>query len=194
MSDLEMPKASVRPPCRREDAEVVLRKLRENGHVAYYAGGCVRDLLLGLEPKDWDVATDAPPPRVRQLFPRTQAVGAKFGVILVRENQSVVEVATFRTDGSYKDGRHPTQVQFTTPEQDAQRRDFTINGLFLDPLDHDRVIDFVGGQDDLKHKILCAIGEPSHRFEEDHLRMLRAVRFAARFGLRIDPATFDAIK
>jgi tRNA nucleotidyltransferase/poly(A) polymerase len=191
MSDI--PTGSIRPPCRREDAEAVLRRLRESGHVAYFAGGCVRDLLLGLEPKDWDIATNAPPPRVRQLFPRTQAVGAKFGVILVRQNGSVVEVATFRTDVAYKDGRHPTEVRFSTPEEDAQRRDFTINGLFLDPLDLDRVIDFVGGREDLNNKLLRAIGDANLRFEEDHLRMLRAVRFAARFELTIEQDTANAI-
>lgn len=172
---------------------MVLRKLRANGHVAYYAGGCVRDLLLGLAPKDWDVATDAPPPRVRQLFPNTQAVGAAFGVILVRQGPSVIEVATFRSDVSYEDGRRPTRVRFTTAEEDAKRRDFTINGLFLDPVEN-KVIDYVGGKEDLKGKVLRAIGQAEHRFEEDHLRMLRAVRFASRFSLKIDPATHDAIR
>jgi poly(A) polymerase len=150
-------------------------------------------MLLGLTPKDYDVATDAPPDRVRQLFKSTQAVGAAFGVILVRHGKSVIEVATFRTDLKYKDGRRPEGVVFTTAEEDAKRRDFTINGLFLDPLDGDKVIDFVGGQADLKSHVLRAIGEPNHRFEEDHLRLLRAVRFAARFALNIEPATADAI-
>jgi poly(A) polymerase len=188
-----LPAESNRPPSRREDAEAVLRRLREAGHVAYFAGGCVRDTLLGTEPKDWDVATDAPPPRVRQLFARTQAVGAAFGVILVRQGASQVEVATFRTDVSYEDGRRPTAVKFTTAEEDAKRRDFTINGLFLDPIEN-KVIDYVGGQEDLKRKVLRAIGEPNHRFEEDHLRLLRAVRFASRFGLTIEPATAAAIR
>src|SRR5436190_6118640 len=116
-----------RPPCERGDAEAVVRRLREKGHVAYFAGGCVRDLLLGLEPKDWDVATDAPPARVRELFSKTDAVGAAFGVILVRHGKSVVEVATFRSEGSYLDGRRPSEVYFTTAEEDAKRRDFTIN-------------------------------------------------------------------
>ncbi|HWB55172.1 MAG TPA: CCA tRNA nucleotidyltransferase [Tepidisphaeraceae bacterium] len=178
--------------CRREDATAILRHLRENGHTAYFAGGCVRDLLLGFEPKDWDVATDASPQRVRQLFPKTQAVGAAFGVILVRQGKSVIEVATFRTDLSYADGRRPEGVKFSTPQEDAQRRDFTINGLFLDPLTN-QVIDFVGGQADLKDRVLRAIGHADHRFEEDHLRLMRAVRFAARFGLTIEPATADAI-
>src|SRR5687767_11762769 len=123
-----------KPPCYREDALEVLRRLRQLGHVACFAGGCVRDLLLGLEPKDWDVATDAPPKRVRELFANTQAVGAAFGVILVRIKRSIVEVATFRADANYADGRRPSQVRYTTAEEDAHRRDFTINGLFLDPL------------------------------------------------------------
>src|SRR4051795_10057742 len=135
------PIASTKAPCWREDALGVLRRLRGAGHEAYFAGGCVRDLLLGLEPKDWDVATDAPPARVRELFTKTEAVGAAFGVILVRHGRSVVEVATFRSEGNYLDGRRPSEVTFTTAQEDAQRRDFTINGLFLDPLAEDRVID-----------------------------------------------------
>ena len=182
-----------KPPCRREDALAVLKRLREAGHEAYFAGGCVRDVLLGLQPKDWDIATNAPPKRVRELFRNTQAVGAAFGVILVRQGKSVVEVATFRTDEKYLDGRRPSAVRFTTAEEDAQRRDFTINGLFLDPLENDRVIDFVGGRDDLKHRRLRAIGDPAKRFAEDHLRLLRAVRFAARFNLSIEAGTAAAI-
>ena len=180
------------PPSRRDDALAVVRRLREAGHVAYFAGGCVRDELLGLEPKDYDVATDAPPQRVRELFRNTQAVGAAFGVILVRQGHSQVEVATFRTDGKYLDGRRPTEVRFTTAEEDAKRRDFTINGLFLDPLT-DEVIDYVGGQDDLRTRTLRAIGNPDERFAEDHLRLLRAIRFAARFDLTVELATDDAI-
>src|SRR4029077_16385551 len=128
-----------------------------------------------------------------QLFARTQAVGAAFGVILVRHGASQVEVATFRTDVSYDDGLHPTAVKFTTAEEDARRRDFTINGLFQDPIES-KVIDYVGGQEDLKNRVLRAIGTPEHRFEEDHLRLLRAVRFAARFQLTIEPATAAAIR
>lgn len=183
-----------KPRCERADAEAVVRRLRGSGHEAYFAGGCVRDLLLGLEPKDWDVASDAPPGRVRELFTKTEAVGAAFGVILVRHGRSVVEVATFRSEGSYLDGRRPSEVKFTTAQEDAQRRDFTINGLFLDPLDGDRVIDFVGGKEDLAAKRLRAIGDPSARFAEDHLRLLRAVRFAARFGLEIAPSTAMAVE
>jgi poly(A) polymerase len=158
----------------------------------------VRDLLLNREPKDWDVATDAPPDRVRRLFSNTQAVGAAFGVILVRHQGSVVEVATFRADAEYVDGRHPTGVRFTTAEEDAKRRDFTINGLFLDPLRagtiDEQVIDFVGGRNDLKSGLIRAIGNPDARFNEDHLRMLRAVRFAARLGFAIEPGTAAAIR
>jgi poly(A) polymerase len=181
------------PHAAREDALAVVRRLRDAGHVAYFAGGCVRDQLLGLEPKDFDVATDAPQPRVRELFRNTQAVGAAFGVILVRQGKSQVEVATFRTDGKYLDGRRPEAVVFTTAEEDAKRRDFTINGLFFDPIEN-TVIDFVGGQEDLRRKTLRAIGDANHRFEEDHLRLLRAVRFAARFDLTIETATDEAIK
>ena len=129
-----------RQKCDRDDALEVLRRLREAGHVAYFAGGCVRDLLLGITPKDFDIATDAPPARVRTLFFNTQAVGAAFGVILVRLRRSMIEVATFRTDGAYTDGRRPDAVRFTTAQEDARRRDFTINGMFFDPLE-DRVID-----------------------------------------------------
>lgn len=177
----------------REDATTVVRRLREAGHIAYFAGGCVRDELMGLTPKDYDVATDARPEKVRSLFRSTQAVGAAFGVILVRLNGSQIEVATFRSDGKYEDGRRPTDVVFTTAEEDAQRRDFTINGMFLDPLTNE-VIDYVGGRDDLAAKRLRAIGNAADRFAEDHLRILRAVRFAARFGLTIAPDTAVAIE
>ncbi|MCS7033182.1 MAG: CCA tRNA nucleotidyltransferase, partial [Phycisphaerae bacterium] len=181
-----------RPPARREDAVGIIRRLREAGYTAYLAGGCVRDELLGLIPKDYDVATDAPPDRVRQLFPRSQAVGAAFGVILVHSGQSMIEVATFRAESGYSDGRHPDTVVFTDAAHDARRRDFTINGLFLDPIEN-RLIDFVGGQDDLNARRLRAIGNPHDRFAEDYLRMLRAVRFAARFNLTIEPTTGQAI-
>jgi poly(A) polymerase len=180
------------PKSSRDDALAVARRLREAGHVAYFAGGCVRDTLLGLQPKDYDVATDAPPQRVRDLFRNSQAVGAAFGVILVRHGGSQIEVATFRSDGAYEDGRRPSEVRFTTAEEDAKRRDFTINGLFYDPVE-DRVIDYVGGREDLENKVLRAIGDPNDRFAEDHLRLLRAVRFAARFDLAIEPRTDEAI-
>ncbi|HMB96217.1 MAG TPA: 16S rRNA (guanine(966)-N(2))-methyltransferase RsmD, partial [Tepidisphaeraceae bacterium] len=184
--------ANSTPLGNREDALAIVQQLREAGHIAYFAGGCVRDELLGIKPEDYDIATDAPPPRVRELFKNTQAVGAAFGVILVRHRGSIIEVATFRTDDAYHDGRRPSQVHFTNAEQDAKRRDFTINGIFLDPIEN-KVIDFVGGHEDLKAKRLRAIGEPDHRFEEDHLRLLRAVRFAARFDFAIEPATAAAI-
>ncbi len=182
-----------KPPSHRDDALAVLMRLREAGHVAYFAGGCVRDLLLGLPAKDFDVATDAPPDVVQKLFPNSHAIGAAFGVILVRQRKSMIEVATFRTDGNYSDGRRPDSVRFTTAEEDAQRRDFTINGLFLDPV-ADKIIDYVGGQADLQAKLIRAIGDPAKRFEEDYLRMLRAVRFAARLGFEIEPATAEAIR
>ncbi|MEO6437358.1 MAG: CCA tRNA nucleotidyltransferase [Tepidisphaeraceae bacterium] len=176
-----------------DDALAVVKRLRDAGHVAYFAGGCVRDMLLGLTPTDYDVATDATPDRVRQLFSNTQAVGAAFGVILVRHRKSQIEVATFRSDGNYTDGRRPDKVVFTTAAEDAKRRDFTINGMFYDPVE-EKVIDYVGGQEDLKNKVLRAIGNPEARFREDWLRMLRAVRFAARFDLHIDDATATPIK
>lgn len=186
----------------REDALAVVLQLRETGHVAYFAGGCVRDELLGLTPKDYDVATDATPDVVRKVFGnrRTQAVGAAFGVILVKQGRSQIEVATFRTEGTYSDGRRPDSVRFSSAEEDALRRDFTINGLFRDPLaqaadpSDDGIIDHVGGKRDLAAGLLRCIGRARERFAEDYLRMLRAVRFASRFGLRVDQETFEAIK
>jgi poly(A) polymerase len=158
----------------------------------------VRDLLLGREPADYDVATDATPDDVMRIFPRTWAVGAQFGVVLVPfegERSEVTEVATFRSDGLYTDGRHPDEVQYTMrPEEDVRRRDFTINGLLLDPLDNDRVLDYVGGREDLQAGIIRTIGVPHRRFAEDKLRLLRAVRFASRFGYEIEPQTFAAIR
>lgn len=171
----------------------IARRLQQAGHTAYFAGGCVRDELLGLDPHDYDIATSAKPAEVQKLFPHTQAVGAHFGVILVMEHGRAFEVATFRSDHEYIDGRRPEMVTFSTPEEDAARRDFTINGMFHDPV-ADKFIDFVGGQDDLASKSLRAIGDPVARFREDKLRLLRAVRFAARFGYEIDPATWEAVK
>ena len=205
----------------------IVRTLRERGQQAYLVGGCVRDLLLGREPGDYDVATDATPDEVMRIFPDTYAVGAQFGVVLVpipdNPQQSVipseagvsrsespaqsrdlllgstskaahVEVATFRSDIGYSDGRHPDQVRFSRDlREDVQRRDFTINGLLLDPL-NDEVLDYVGGQKDLEAKIIRAIGDPALRFAEDKLRMLRAVRFAARFEYAIEPATMASIQ
>ena len=170
-----------------------IRKLRAEGHVALLAGGCVRDRLLNRKPKDYDVVTDATPTRVKEVFPRARQVGAKFGVMLVRKFGFDIEVATFRSDGPYTDGRHPDAITFGTDVEDARRRDFTINGLFFDPIDQ-RVIDYVDGRSDLEAGIIRTIGDPHRRFAEDHLRMLRAVRFAARFGFEIEPATAEAIK
>jgi poly(A) polymerase len=187
-----------------EAALCIVKTLRDAGHQAYLAGGCVRDLLLGRVPKDFDVATSATPELVLDMFPRTFAVGAHFGVVLVAPENSgsgyVTEVATFRSDGAYSDGRHPDAVRYTTSaEEDVQRRDFTINGLLLDPLsaaDNLRaaVHDSVGGLADLDAGILRAIGRAELRFEEDRLRMLRAVRFAARFGFELESGTLRAIR
>lgn len=219
----------------------IVRTLRDKGHQAYLVGGCVRDLLLGREPADYDVTTDATPQQVMRIFPETYAVGAQFGVVLVpvpreqrqrrsshefgtsaepmdpcdseersdeepfdglragpaspgHSHKDCVEVATFRSDIGYSDGRHPDEVRFSRdPREDVQRRDFTINGLLLDP-EKNEVLDFVGGQEDLRTGIIRAIGEPERRFREDTLRMLRAIRFAARFEYRIDPATLAAIQ
>jgi len=190
----------------KQHALHVVRELRRHGFQSYLAGGCVRDMLLGSEPTDYDVTTDATPHEVMRIFPETYAVGAQFGVVLVplpkdgREFEAAapphpIEVATFRSDGIYSDGRHPDQVQYSkSPKEDVQRRDFTINGLLMDPLDNDRVLDFVGGRADLSAGIIRAIGDPERRFQEDKLRMLRAVRFATRFGYTIDPPTFAAIQ
>src|SRR5581483_1817021 len=199
----------------REHAIQIVRSLRAAGHQAFLCGGCVRDLPLAREPTDYDVTTDATPAEVMQIFPETYAVGAQFGVVLVplpkesdartgdsapvpdeqiSEHPNVVEVATFRSDIGYSDGRHHDQVRYSKdPREDVQRRDFTINGLLLDPI-KDEVLDFVGGRKDLTDHIIRAIGEPERRFAEDKLRMLRAVRFAARFGYDIEPATFTAIQ
>jgi tRNA nucleotidyltransferase/poly(A) polymerase len=173
-------------------AREIVRKLRASGHVAYFAGGCVRDLLRGQTPKDIDVVTDARPELVQKIFPRTYAVGAHFGVIVVLENGFQFEVATFRSDGVYLDGRRPAEVHFSSPEEDAARRDFTINGMFFDPVAN-AVIDFVGGRADLEARLIRAIGEPAERFAEDRLRMLRAVRFATVLQFEIDPATWGAL-
>jgi poly(A) polymerase len=196
----------------------IVRTLREHGHKAYLVGGCVRDLLLGREPADYDITTDATPDKVMRIFPDTYAVGAQFGVVLVPQptprwdaagmpesplrdatgyvspNAHVVEVATFRSDIGYSDGRHPDQVRFSKePLEDVERRDFTINGLLLDPITN-QVLDFVGGREDIEAGIIRSIGDPERRFAEDKLRMLRAVRFAARFGYTIEPGTFHVIQ
>jgi poly(A) polymerase len=175
-------------------ARSVIARLRGAGHQALLVGGCVRDLLLGRAPKDYDVATDARPDRILDLFPNSGQVGAHFGVVLVRSDFSTVEVATFRSDHEYSDGRRPDHVHFETdPRQDALRRDFTINGLMLD-VDTREVFDYVDGRADLERRLVRAIGDPEARFREDHLRLLRAVRFAARLGFEIEPATLEAMK
>ena len=173
-------------------ARGMVLRLRAAGHVAYFAGGCVRDLLLGKTPKDFDIATSARPEEVQKIFARTYAVGAHFGVIVVLENNFQVEVATFRSDGAYLDGRRPAEVHFSSPEEDARRRDFTINGMFFDP-PNESVIDFVGGRTDLTARVVRAIGQPAQRFAEDRLRLLRAIRFATVLDFEIEPATWDAI-
>jgi len=180
-------------------AAAIVEKLQAGGHVAYFAGGCVRDRLMGRVPKDFDVATSARPQQVLALYPHSQKVGVAFGVVLVRERRgpgkemAQVEVATFRSDGAYTDSRHPDSVRFTTAEEDAKRRDFSCNGLFWDPI-RGELHDFVGGRKDIDEKILRAIGDPFRRFAEDHLRMLRAIRFAAKLEFAIEPATFAAIQ
>src|SRR5215469_10855113 len=205
-------------PTARQHAIHIIRTLREHGFQAYLCGGCVRDLLLDRQPADYDVTTDATPERVMRIFPETYAVGAQFGVVLVpipdggfavdpassspvtvsdlepSAKAKVVEVATFRSDVSYTDGRHPDAVRFSKdPREDVERRDFTINGLLMDPISGE-VLDFVGGRADLNAHVVRAMGDPERRFTEDKLRMLRAVRFAARFHYKIDGATFTAIQ
>ncbi len=173
-------------------ARAIVRHLQDAGHVALFAGGCVRDRLMGVPPHDYDIATDASPERVQELFRRTVAVGAQFGVICVLEGGAEFQVASFRADGLYVDGRHPQSVTFSTPEMDAQRRDFTVNGMFLDPI-REEVIDYVSGQRDLAGRLIRAIGDPAARIAEDRLRMLRAVRFATVLGFDIDPPTWGAV-
>ncbi len=174
-------------------ATILAKNLTEAGHTAYFAGGCVRDKLLGRSPKDYDIATSATPKEVLKLFPGSNQVGAHFGVIIVKHEGHHIEIATFRTDGSYGDSRRPDSVTFSSPEEDAHRRDFTINGLFENS-ETGEVIDFVSGLPDLEARILRAIGTPAHRFQEDALRLLRAVRFSTTLGFPIEPTTLAAIK
>ncbi len=177
----------------KQTAIDIVKRLVAAGHVAYFNGGCVRDMVRGVEPQDIDIATSATPEQVQALFTKTVPVGAAFGVVLVLEGEYQFEVATFRSDEAYVDGRRPTSVRYGSPEQDARRRDFTINGLFYDPI-ADQIIDFVGGRADIERKLVRTIGEPRARFTEDKLRLLRCVRFAANLGYEIEPATFDAVK
>lgn len=175
------------------EARFIVETLVKEGHIAYYAGGWVRDLLLQFPSDDIDIATNATPQTVQKLFPKTVPIGLSFGIILVIIDQKQFEVATFRTDLEYKDGRRPTEVAFTSAEEDAKRRDFTINGMFYDPI-KDEILDFVGGKDDLKRKLIRAIGDPHERIKEDRLRMIRAVRYACRFQFHIHPETEKAIR
>jgi len=175
-----------------QTAREICSRLRGSGHIAYFAGGCVRDMVRGCAPKDIDIVTDARPEQVQKIFLRTHAVGAHFGVIIVVENEFQFEVATFRSDDAYLDGRRPATVHFSSPEEDAQRRDFTVNGMFFDP-ENNTVIDFVGGRADLEAKLIRAIGQPAQRFSEDRLRLLRAVRFATTLDFQIEQKTWDAL-
>ena len=177
----------------RQSAEFIVKVLTQAGHQAVFAGGCVRDMLLGLDPKDYDIATSARPEQVQKLFPGSPGVGAHFGVIIVRRDGHQFEVATFRRDGDYSDGRRPDSVQFTDAEEDAHRRDFTVNGLFYDPL-KDEILDYVAGKIDLEKGVLRAIGDARQRFREDHLRLMRAVRFATVLGFEIETETWQAIR
>ncbi len=174
-------------------AKEIVARLQSAGFAAFWVGGCVRDFLLGREPQDFDIATDAKPEQVEKLFKKTIPVGKKFGVIIVVENKQQFQVATFRAEADYQDGRRPEKVVFANAEADASRRDFTVNGLFYNPLT-EKIHDWVGGEKDLRAKIIRTIGKPEERFGEDHLRMLRAVRFAAQLNFKIEPGTFAAIQ
>ncbi|MFA4917402.1 MAG: HD domain-containing protein, partial [Syntrophales bacterium] len=180
-------------PVSGRTAAGIVRRLRQTGHEAYLVGGCVRDLIRGVEPGDYDVVTSARPDDVQSLFPHTVPVGVSFGVVVVIEEGQNYEVATFRTEDGYEDGRRPSQVKFATVEEDISRRDFTVNGLLMDP-ETGRIIDYVDGCRDIERRLIRTIGEPQERFSEDYLRMLRAVRFAANLGFEIDQPTLDAIK
>lgn len=190
-----MPRTRVPMPQSREGALAgqIVQALRGAGHTAYFAGGCVRDLVMGRPAEDHDVATDASPERIEALFERTVPVGKQFGVILVALEGVTFEVATFRAEGAYEDGRHPTWVKFVTAKEDAERRDFTVNGLFYDPAAQE-VIDFVGGEADIRARVIRAIGDPRKRFAEDKLRLLRAVRFASNLDFEIEKNTWEAVR
>ena len=178
---------------RHPEAEAIVRRLTEAGHQAVYAGGCVRDALLGRPYPDVDIATSATPDQVQAIFPKaSDPQGKAFGVIRLKQGDHIFEIATFRVDGPYLDGRRPSSVTFTTAEEDAKRRDFTVNGMFFNPL-QDRVLDFVRGRADLDAKIIRAIGDPASRFQEDRLRLFRAIRFAVQLGFAIEPVTWEAL-
>ncbi len=174
-------------------ASEIVQRLQKSGFTAFFAGGCVRDFLMSVPPQDFDIATTATPDQVEKLFTKTVPVGKQFGVMLVVEGEHTYEVATFRKDGGYVDGRHPTGVSFTVPEEDAKRRDFTVNGLFYDP-SNGKVLDYVGGEGDIQSKMIRAIGDPALRFEEDKLRILRAIRFASTLGFEIEAGTWNTVK
>ncbi|MFZ5802541.1 MAG: CCA tRNA nucleotidyltransferase [Candidatus Omnitrophota bacterium] len=182
--DLNNPKA--------RGAMAIAEQLRRHKHRVYFAGGCVRDTVMGKTPDDYDIATTATPAAIEKLFKKTIAVGKQFGVMIVIEGETAYEVATFRSDAGYQDGRHPSRVEFVSPEQDALRRDFTVNGLFYDPFEK-KVIDFVQGLEDIPRKLIRSIGDPAKRFEEDKLRLIRAVRFASNLGFEIEPKTWRAL-
>ena len=169
----------------RHGAIEILEILRSAGFETYFAGGCVRDRLLSSAPTEYDIATSARPDDISKLFPKARSVGESFGVMIVRKNSSMYDVATFRSDGPYSDKRHPDEITFSDAKHDALRRDFTINGMFEDPIE-DKIIDFVGGKEDLQNRIIKSIGDPNERISEDHLRMLRAIRFASRFEFSIE--------
>ena len=177
----------------KTNAQKIVKILSDAGFKTYWAGGCVRDMIMGIEPLDYDIATDARPEQVMKLFKKTIPVGASFGVVKVLYNDFEFEVATFRADGKYIDGRHPEEVHFSSEKEDAFRRDFTINGIFYDPI-HEKIIDYVKGQADIKNNVVRTINDPKDRFSEDRLRLIRAVRFAARFQYEIEPSTYNAIK
>jgi len=178
---------------RHSAAEEIVRRLTEAGHQAVYAGGCVRDAILKRPYPDVDIATSATPDQVQALFPKaSDPQGKAFGVIRLKQGNHVFEIATFRVDGPYLDGRRPSSVTFTTPEEDAKRRDFTVNGMFFDPIQN-RILDFVGGKADLESKVIRAIGDPTARFTEDRLRLFRAIRFAVQLGFNIEPKTWEAL-
>jgi poly(A) polymerase len=184
---------SIHQPSSHETATRIIHRLKEAGHEGFFVGGCVRDLLLGTEPEDFDIVTSARPEQVQSLFPKTVPIGLAFGIILVIEADHSFEVATYRKETGYEDGRRPSMVTFGSAEEDVQRRDFTVNGLLMDP-DTGDVKDFVGGRKDIENGIIRTIGSPHDRFGEDHLRLLRAIRFAANLDFELDPATFSAIR
>ncbi len=181
------------PAEQKKIAIQIAKSLHKAGFTAYFAGGCVRDLIMKEKPKDYDIATTATPDDIEKLFSKCVPVGKQFGVMIVVMQKQHFEVATFRREGAYRDGRHPDHVAFTTPQEDAKRRDFTVNGLFYDPLKKS-IIDYVEGKKDIRQKLICTIGDPEARFQEDRLRLLRAIRFAANLGFKIEPKTWQAIK